>query len=106
MTRDEVIAKITEKDSWGYFYVKEEFLDELEDIAKQEGCEWGDVAPSIIELYRHFQPDYFSKEFYKALYEEIINMYVHMLEWTEIVEYPAREEVIKHPAKKVREWSY
>ena len=104
MTREEIIAKITEKESWGDLRVKDKFLDELQDASKNEGCEWGDVAPSIIELYRHFQRDYFSKNFYQALHEEIINMYAYMLEWSEVVEYPEVERLVKVPARKVREW--
>lgn len=113
MTREEIIEKIVgvEKEAWGKgsadrSWIKEEALDELEEAANEEGCEWGEQTPGIIELYRRLQPDYCSKEFAKALYEEIINLYAHMLEYTEVVEYSETEEMVKRPAHKKREWTW
>ena len=114
MTRKEIIEKIVEveKDAWGKGsgdrrWIKEEFLDELEDMANEEGCEWGEQTPQIVELYRRLQPDYCSKKFADALFEEIINLYAHMIEWTEVEELPEREEVVKvkKPAVRRRVWN-
>lgn len=106
MKKEDMIKQITEKTSWGDERVKENALDELEQAALDEGCEWGEQAPQIIELYRRLQRDYISKEFAQAVHNEIINLYLHMLEWTEIVEYPEKEEKRKVPAYKKREWTY
>lgn len=103
MDRNEVIKQIAEKDPWG-FRVKDEFLDELEEAANEEGCEWGEQVPQVIELYRNLQPDYVSKAFVKALYAEIIDLYMCMLEWTEIEETPEEDVLVKKPASKRRVW--
>lgn len=106
MSKKKVIEKICKEDSWGRKYVPEEILNEMRSAAYEEGCEWGDVAPAVIDLYIRVSShsDYFSEKLQKALFDEMINFYMFIEENTEVVEYPEKEVITKVAAKKVREW--
>lgn len=106
MNREEIINQIVETPKYGYRRIKEDYLKELDKMAADEGCEWGENVNNIIDLYRVLQRDYCSDKFSEAIHNEIVDSYIFMTENTEFVEYPEREEVVKYPAKKVREWVY
>jgi len=106
MNREEVIKLISNGNSYKFHSIKEEVINELKEIYFQEGTGLGEQAICTLEMWERLQPDYCSDELSNTLYEEIINLYITMLEHSELVEYPEETKTITYPARKEREWVY
>lgn len=103
-TREQILEEITEVPEWEYHSktIKEDYLNELEECAENEGSEWGETVLPLIECYRNTH--YASKEFNDCLYNELASYYITMVEQTELIEEPEKQVTATQPARKYREW--
>lgn len=102
MKKKEILEMITEETHWGLKKIKEDYIIELHEQAKNEGTEWGEDLCPVIECYNEI--NYVPDELMIAMYNYLSKAYVYMYENTELIEYPERSEIVLRPAKKSREW--
>jgi len=103
MKKQEIIDMVTEETHWGLKKIKEEALDDLEEAADSEGCEWGDTVTTLVNFYRDLP--YASDTFMLAFYNELLERCIYMYQNTEVIETPERKVEKLVSASKVREWT-
>lgn len=59
--------------------ITEEFLEELHELGRWDGCETGDLVYNLIELYEGCA-SYASEDFQKVLKDELIELYITLKE--------------------------